>query len=214
MHKHRLNAILQRNRARVACTARTAQFQLHNTILKPAELNVAAVFLNRRPDARFQQFLDHANDLVVVFIVTKGILVASFLRAAVTARRPLHRVHDRLSGRHDFGDQAEDFRLDVRPVRVAGLGHRDEVRSEEHRRHAVNIEQVGGQRRRVRRRQSRSWRQILEERRGEILWQDGLIGKKLESLFIETQCQYSFVFLCSISPSVVPLTSGFGVDSV
>lgn len=81
MHQHRLNAILQRHGAGVASPACASQLQHDNTILKAPQFNITAILLNRGTDASLEQFLDHADNLVIVFVVGEGVADTAFLCA-------------------------------------------------------------------------------------------------------------------------------------
>jgi hypothetical protein len=151
MHKHRLNTILQRDSARVAGTASTTQLKQNNTILESLQFDITTVFLDSRADPSLEQFLNHADDLVVVFVISEGVLAIAFL---LTVNGTLDGRHDRLAGCHGLRDDAEYFRLNVRPVRIAAFCHGDEVCAVEDGGDTFNIEQFGSERGRVRWRES------------------------------------------------------------
>lgn len=79
MHQHALNAVLERDCARVARPTRPTQLEQDLTILEAAELDVAAVLLDGRPHARVEQLLDHADDLGVVLVVREAVDVLGCL---------------------------------------------------------------------------------------------------------------------------------------
>lgn len=160
VHKHRLNAVLQSDSARVAGPASAAQLQHHNTVLEAPKLNVASIFLDCRPDSCLQELLDHADNFVIFFIVAERFLLAALLRVLSGFS---DRVDDRLAGGYSLRNQVEDFGFDMGPVCIACLGHSDELRSEEDGGDTVNIEQVRSQGGRVRRSESRARGQVLEE---------------------------------------------------
>lgn len=123
VHEHRLNTILQGNSAGVTSTASTTKLKHNNSILEPTQLDITTILLDSGANASFEKFLDHANDLVILLVESKGV-VLEFLRVLRSVR--FHCRHNRLTGGHGLRDEAEDFRLDVRPVDVAGLGDGDE----------------------------------------------------------------------------------------
>lgn len=123
VHKHRLNTILQRNSAGIASATSTTQLQHNNTILKAFQFDITTIFLDSRADASLEQFLDHADNLVVIFVIRERVL--STLLFAVNGT--LDCRHDGLARCDSLRDDAEDFRLDVRPVGVAAFRHCDEV---------------------------------------------------------------------------------------
>lgn len=51
----------------------------------------------------------------------------------------------------------------MRPIRVAGFGDGDEIRAIEDSGDAIDIEELGGQRRRVRGCEGRAWREVFYE---------------------------------------------------
>ena len=177
MHQHALYAVLQRHSARVACPAGSAQLQLDVAIFKSPELYVASVFLNGRPDARLEKFLDHANDLVVVLVVGQAILLGGLV-----AFPSLDDVDDGLARGDGLRDEGEDLGPDMRPVCIASLGDGDEVGTVEDGRDAVNVHELGSQRGRVRRRDGRSRVQVLDERRVERGGDDAVIREELEGV--------------------------------
>lgn len=126
MHQHRLNAVLQRHRTRVAGPARTPQLQHHNTIREAPELDITTIFLDRRSDAGFQKLLDHTDNLLVFLTVCQCFLVATLLGILLSSSL-FYRVHNLLARCHGLSDQTEHFRFDVRPVGIARLGHCDKV---------------------------------------------------------------------------------------
>lgn len=136
MHKHRLNAIPQSNRARVASPASTSQLQHDDSVLESSEFNITAIFLDCRPDSRLQELLDHAHDFIILFVVSQRVLLAALLRILSTLR---HGADNRFPGGHGLSDETKNFRLDVRPIGVACLGHCDEVGSKEYRLNAIDI---------------------------------------------------------------------------
>lgn len=184
MHQHGLDSIPQRDRAGVAGPASSAQLQHDNTILESPEVNVTSVLLDGGADSRLQKLLDHADDLLVVFVVAQRVLLATFL--GMFARLG-HRVDDRLAGSDRLSDQTEHFRLDVRPVGIAGLGHRNELGAIEDRGDSVDIQEVGGQWRGVRRSERGSRGEILEEGGGEAFGQNAVVRNEFQSLY-EGQC--------------------------
>jgi hypothetical protein len=141
MHQHRLNAILQRDSTGITSPTSTTKLQHDNTILETAQLDIATILLDSGTDSRLEEFLDHADDFVVIFVVAERVLDTLF--AVGTG---FDCGHDRLAGCHGLGDDAEDFGLDVCPVGVAGLGHRNEVGAVEDGGHAFHVQQLGCER--------------------------------------------------------------------
>lgn len=142
MHKHRLNTILERNRAGIAGSTSTTQLQHNNTTLKPSQFDIATVFLDSGADPSLEQFLDHAENLVIILVKGERVLATLLLGTDGT----LDRRHDRLARCHSLRDDAEDFGLDMRPIRVAAFRHCDKVRAIKDGCDAVDIEQFRGER--------------------------------------------------------------------
>lgn len=180
MHQHRLNAILQRHGARVASPACASQLQHDNTILKAPQLDITAILLDRGTDASLQQFLDHADNLVIVFVVGEGVGDTTFLCALRAIA--LDGRHDGLAGSHGLRDETEDLGLDVRPLCVAGLGHGDEVGAVEDGGDALDIEELGGERGGVWRRECRARGEVFEESGREIFGKDAVVGNEFQCL--------------------------------
>lgn len=213
MHEHGLNTVTQRHGTRIAGPASTAQLQQDNTVLKAAELNVATVFLNGRPDPSVQKLLDHANHLVFLFLVGQRLRFATFLATLTSLGNG---VHDRLARGHGLSDETEDLGLDVRPVRVGRLGYGDEVRPVKYRGDTVDIEQAGCQGRGVRRSEGRAGGQVFEEGGREILGEDTVIRDELQCLLVSAYKGQMLVLSLGSSCCCATgsLTSGFGVFSV
>ena len=176
MHQHALNAILQRNSTRITSPARTSQLELDIAIVKPPKLDIATILLNRRPDPRLQQLLNHTHHLVIILVIRQAIL----LRSSRLLSRLLLDSNNRLTRGNRLCDERKDFRPDMRPVCVAGLGDGDEVCAVKHRRHPVNVHQLRGQLRRVRRRNRRARVQVLDKGRRQALGQHAVVGQELE----------------------------------
>ena len=184
MHQHALDAVLERDSARVARPAGAAQLEVDVAVDEAAELDITAVFLDGGADARLEQLLDHADDLAVVLVVCQAVLLLGGqaggrdllpVGADLPDGRLLAHRHDLLARRDGLGDEAEDLGPDVRPVGVGGLGHGDEVGAVEDGRHAVDVHELRRQRRRVRRRNGRARVQVFEEGRREVLGQHGVV---------------------------------------
>lgn len=137
VHKHRLNTILQRNSAGIAGATSTTQLQHNNTILKAFQFDITTIFLDSRTDASLEQFLDHADNLIIILVIRERVLATLLLAVNGT----LDCRHDGLARCHGLSNDAEDFRLDVRPVRVAAFRHCDEVCAVEDGCDTFNIEQ-------------------------------------------------------------------------
>lgn len=180
MHQHRLNAILQRHSARVASPASAPQLQHDNTILKTPQLDITTILLDRGADTGLQQLLDHADNLIVLLVKGERVAHTTFLSALRAIG--LHSGHDRLAGRHGLRDQAEDLRLDVCPLRVAGLGHGDKVGAIEDGGHALDVEELGCERGRVWWRERRTRGEVFEESGREALGKDAVVRNELQSL--------------------------------
>lgn len=181
MHQHRLNAILQRHRTRITSPTSPPQLQHNDTILETPEINIPPVLLNGRTDSRLQKLLNHTDDLLVLFVEAERVLLAAFLRMLA---RLGNGVDDRLAGRHGLRDETEHFRLDVCPVGVAGLGHGDEIAAVEDRCDAVDVQEVRGQWRGVRRSEGGSRREVLEEGGREVFGQNAVVGDEFQGLYI------------------------------
>lgn len=179
MHQHALDSVLQRHRARVARPACSAQLELDDSILEPAELDIATVLLDRGADPCLQQLLDHAHYLAVVLVVRQAILLVRLLRRFLPFIA-LHHVDDRLSRRDGLGDECKHLRADVRPVGVGRLGHRDEVGAVKDRGDSLDVHELRGQRRRVRWRNGATRVHVLDEGRLDRVRDDLLVGQELE----------------------------------
>lgn len=180
MHQHGLNSILQRHSARVASPACAPQLQHDNTILKAPQLDITAVLLNRRTDAGLQQFLDHAHDFVVVLIVSERIAHTTLLRALGAIA--LHGRHNGFAGCHGLCDQAEDLGLDVRPLRVASLGHGDEFGAVEDGGDTLDIEELSSERGRVWRGERRARGEVFEESGWKVVGKDAVVRNEFQCL--------------------------------
>ena len=183
MHHHALDAVPERDRARVAGSAGAAEFQEHLAVLEAAKLNVSSVLLDRGPDSRLEELVDHAHHLAVLVAILDVAALAARLTGRGARRVVLDRVDELLARRDRLGDEAEDLGLDVGPVGVARLDDGDEVRPVEDRAGAVDVQQPCGQRRRVWRGKGRAWREVLEERSREAFGQNPDVGDELESLY-------------------------------
>jgi hypothetical protein len=182
MHQHALNTILQRNSARIARPARAAQLQHNLPVDKPAELDVAAVLLDRGADAGFEELLDHGDDFLILRVVfgrfaepALAVLFAIFLRDG---------VDDRMATRNSLSDQREDLWLDVRPGRGGVLGDGDVVAAVEDALDAVDVEEIGGEGRGVWRREGGARREVFEEGGGEVFGEDLVVGAEFEGVGI------------------------------
>ena len=179
VHQHALDTVLERHRARIARPARSAQLELNNSILEPAELDIATVLLNSRANPRLQQLLDHAHHLAIVLVVRQAILLVRLL-CILLALPALHHVNDRLTGSNSLGDERKHLRADVGPVGVGRLGHGDEVGAVEDRGDAVNVHELRGQWRRVGRRNGAARVHVLDEGRLDRFRDDLGVGQELE----------------------------------
>lgn len=83
MEHHLLDAVLESHSAGVAGPARAPQLQQHNTILKSPEVDIATILLDCRANTRFEQFLDHGHDFIVIFVVCQSILGALLALASL-----------------------------------------------------------------------------------------------------------------------------------
>lgn len=201
MHQHALNPILQRDRARVARPARPAQLEHDIAVLKPAELDIAAVLLNGGPHPRLEQLLDHAHHLAIILVIREAVLVLPTL-LLLCIFRPLrlrprlpglslpssrrgaasNNVHQRLAGRDGLGDERKHLGPDVRPIRVGGFRDRDEVGAVKDGRDPVDAHELGRQRRRVRRRDGAARAEVLDERGSEPFRKHAVVGEELEGV--------------------------------
>lgn len=187
MHQHALDTILQRHGAGIARPARTAELQQHGTLVRePAELDIAAVFLDSRPYPRLEQLLDHADDLAVVLVVRQavGLLGGAIGRRTGTALLVRRDGDDGLARGDGLGDEGKDLGTDMRPVRVGGLVHGDEVGAVEDRGDAVNVHELGGQRGRVGRRDGGARVEVLDEGGGEGVGEDAVIREELYGVWV------------------------------
>lgn len=183
MHQHALDAILERHGARIARAARAAQLELDEAVVEAAVLNVAAVLLDGRADARLEQLLDHAHHLAVALVVPQAVVVGRVLPVALgVGGAPLHHVDQRLPRRHGLGDERKDLGPDVRPVGVGGLGHGDEVGAVEDGRDAVDVHELRGERGRIGGRDGRARRHVLDEGRGDGFGEDAVVREELEGV--------------------------------
>ena len=79
-------------------------------------------------------------------------------------------------------DDAEHLGLDVRPVGIAGFCHGNEVDTVEDGRHALDIEELSGERRWVWGSESGARSEIFQKRAGELLGQDTVVRDKFKGL--------------------------------
>lgn len=148
VHQHALNAILQRHSAGVTRSARPPQFEQHIAILKAPVLDIAAILLNRRPDPRLQQLLDHADHFTVILVVGQAVDLATRLGALPIGARGvptlllLHDIDNALPGRDGLGDERKHLGPDMRPIRIGVLGHGDEVRAVKDGLDAVDVHEL------------------------------------------------------------------------
>lgn len=177
MHQHALDAILECHGTRIAGTARTPQLEQNLAVVEAAEFNVTTVFLDSGADARVEEFFDHANDFIVVFVVGKtvGFLTALALLTSFCGDG----VDDGLARGHVFVDEGEDLGLDVRPGGGRVLCNGDVVGAEEDAGYAVNVEELGGERGWMWRGEGRAGVEVFEERGGDVFWEDALVGVEL-----------------------------------
>jgi len=180
MHQHALNTILQRDSAGIARPARAAQLQHNLAVDEPAEFNIAAVLLDSRADASFEELLDHGDDFFIFGVVfgcfaetALAVLFAVFLRDG---------VDDRMATRNSLSDQSEDLGFDVRPRRGRVFGDGDVVAAVEDALDAVDVEEVGGEGRGVRSREGGARREVFEEGRGEVYGEDLVVGAEFEGV--------------------------------
>lgn len=179
MHEHPLDTILEGDCAGVARSAGTAKLQLHVAVFEAPEVNIATILLDRRPDSSLQELLDHADNLAVIFVVRQAVLFHLLI-----ALLPLRHVDKLLAGCDCLGNQGEDLWSNVGPVRIPCLGDGDEVCAVKHRRDAINVHELRGERRRVWRRDGRPRVKIFDERRVEVFGHDSVVWQEFESIFI------------------------------
>ena len=172
MHQHGLNAVLEGDGAGVAGAAGAPQLQQDHAVLEAAELDVAAVLLDGGPYAGLEELLDHADDFAVVLVVGQAVLLHGGVLRAGRRGAPIGprscavlagHCHQLLPRGDGLGDQAEDLGLDVGPAGVAGLGDGDEVGAVEYGGDAVDVHQLGGERRRVGRGDGAPRVEVLDE---------------------------------------------------
>ena len=136
MHKHALDARLQRHSARVAPATAALQLDPHDPIVRePAKLDVPAVLHDRGSDARVQQLLDH-RDRVRVRLQNPRVLPRAarirpvFLGAEQRQglRRLPPRTRSRRGGRKVLHQYRVHLRFDHRPrLTLPILRHGDKV---------------------------------------------------------------------------------------
>ena len=130
-----LDPVTQGCRRAWAAGAGAAHMQVNDPVPEPVEGDIAAVIRDRRTHARIQELLDGADRILVLGIV---LLLHARIHRAVAGHRVARHVV--------LHDGAEDRRPDVRPLGIA-LGHRDEVRPQEHACDALDLKQPCGERR-------------------------------------------------------------------
>jgi hypothetical protein len=186
MHQHAFDAILQCDRTRVASSARTAQLQRHNAILEPAKLNVATVLLNSRPDTGLQELLDHADNFTVVLVVRQTVLLGSGISFFT-----LDHVDDSLAAGDGLCDESKDLRPNMRPIHIRRFCDCDEIAAVEDAGYSINVHELRGQWRGMRRRDCRARIHVLDEwrRHAAIVWDDLVVGEELEG--IRVRCRLS-----------------------
>lgn len=187
VHQHALNAILQRHGAGVTCSACPPQLEQNIAILKAPILDIAAILLNRRPDPRLQQLLDHADHLAVVLVIGQAVHLATRLGALAVGGGGvpcllLHDIDNPLPARNGLGDERKHLGPNVRPVRIGVLGHGDEVGAVEDGLDAVNVHELRGEWGRVGGRDGASRVEVLDEGGGEVLGEDAVVGEELEGV--------------------------------
>lgn len=147
--------------------------------------------MNGRTDACLQQFLDHAHNLIIVLIISERVAHTTLLCALRAIA--FHRRHNGLASCHSLCDQAKDLGLDVRPLRVAGLGHGDEVGAIENGGDTLDIEELSSKRGRVWWGERRARGEVFEESGREVLWKDAVVRNEFQCLKSETRyCKYIF----------------------
>lgn len=91
-------------------------------------------------------------------------------------------VDDGLATGEEFVEQGEDFGLDVGPRGGAVFGDGDVVEPEEDGGYTVDVEELGGERGGEGGCEGSARVEVLEERRGDELWEDTLVGVEFERL--------------------------------
>jgi hypothetical protein len=117
------------------------------SVVEAAEIDIAAVFLDRRPDSCFEEFFDHLDDFAVVGVVCECVDFGSTLALLVALVGDC--VDERLTGCQEFIDDGEDFWLDMCPWCGAVFGNGNVVETEEDGGYAVNVEELSGERGRM-----------------------------------------------------------------
>jgi hypothetical protein len=177
MHQHALNTVLEGHSTGIAGTARAPQLKHDLSVVEATELNVAAVFLDSGADTCVEEFLDHADDFVVVFVVGEAVGVLATL--ALLAGFCGDGVDDGLAGCHIFVDEGEDLGLNVAPGCGCVFGYGDVVGAEEDAGYAINVEELGGEGRWVGWCEGGSRVQVFEEGGGYRFGEDALVGVEL-----------------------------------
>ena len=109
-------------------------------MVEAAKFDVSTVLLDRRPDASLEQLADHAHDLPIGLVIPDVVLLLGPCLAG-RGRDILGGLHDEIARADDFGDEAEDFGFDMRPVRIRRLGDGDEIGAVEDGGDAVDAQQ-------------------------------------------------------------------------
>mmetsp|Transcript_3964 Transcript_3964/g.9564 ORF Transcript_3964/g.9564 Transcript_3964/m.9564 type:complete len:297 (-) Transcript_3964:191-1081(-) len=137
MHEHVFDSLLEGDAGTGTPDARPRQLHRHDPgfFLEITVVNVSSVFLDGGPDSILDEFLDHRHNLVVVF-QNGGVGDLGFVQQHLVVG-VFEEIHQR----------AKDFRPHELPLGLGSFRDGDEITSKVDRLHAVDLEQVLGQRR-------------------------------------------------------------------
>mmetsp|Transcript_4817 Transcript_4817/g.10619 ORF Transcript_4817/g.10619 Transcript_4817/m.10619 type:complete len:217 (+) Transcript_4817:629-1279(+) len=135
MHEHVLDSLLQRDARTGTPDARPCQLDRDQpgVFLEIAVVDVSTVFLDRRPNAILDEFLDHRHDLVVV-LQNGRIGDLWFVQKHLVA-----------GGFEEIHQNTKDFRPHVLPLGLCSFRYGDKISSKVDGLDAINFEQILGQ---------------------------------------------------------------------
>ncbi|EXK96148.1 hypothetical protein FOQG_03282 [Fusarium oxysporum f. sp. raphani 54005] len=173
MHQHALNSILEGDSAGIASTTGTSQPEMHIAlVIKTSKIYVAAILLDSWSNSCLKKLLDHTNNLTVVFVVRKAILLLDRAGLAIPAFGDSDYL---LTCSDGFCDEGKDLRSNMCPIGICSLRNSNKIGAVENRRNSIDIHKLGSEWRRIRRRNGCSGVEILDKRRRELLGHNSMI---------------------------------------
>jgi hypothetical protein len=143
MHQHALNTILEGNSTRIAGAASASQTQVHvSLVIETPEVNISTVFLDGWSNSCLKKLLDHPNNLAIILVVRKTILLGFYSGLAFSA---LGDSDNFLACSDSLRNEGKDLGSDMCPIRISSLCDSDKVGAVENRSDSVYIHKLGGE---------------------------------------------------------------------